>query len=64
MQSIDLNEQFQDRYFHRLEEWSDEMKEAGIHKEMWFNNIKDKGVRVKLFVDEGIVVQKARIQKK
>jgi GNAT superfamily N-acetyltransferase len=52
MQIIDLNEKFQDSYYHCLEEWSDEMKEAGNHKKIWFSKIKDKGLRVKIAVDE------------
>ncbi len=35
-----------------LEDWSDEMKEAGEHKEKWYGSMKDKGLRVKLARDE------------
>ncbi len=31
-----------------LEDWSDEMKEAGNHKALWYEKMKDKGLRVKL----------------
>lgn len=35
-----------------LEDWSDEMKEAGDHKEKWYGSMKNKGLRVKLARDE------------
>lgn len=35
-----------------LEDWSDEMKEAGDHKEKWYRSMKDKGLRVKLARDD------------
>jgi GNAT superfamily N-acetyltransferase len=35
-----------------LEDWSDEMKEAGDHKEKWYDSMKNKGLRVKLARDE------------
>ena len=35
-----------------LEDWSDEMKEAGSRKEIWYNKIRDKGLRVKLALDD------------
>lgn len=35
-----------------LEDWSDEMKEAGDHKELWYNKMKDKGLGVKIAVTE------------
>jgi GNAT superfamily N-acetyltransferase len=48
---IDLNEKYRDTYLVCLEDWSDEIKEAGNHKETWFEGMKDKGLRVKLAVD-------------
>ncbi|MBI4648529.1 MAG: GNAT family N-acetyltransferase [Bacteroidia bacterium] len=39
-------------FFLCLEDWSDEAKEAGPHKECWYNKMKDKGLRVKLAVDD------------
>ena len=33
MQIIDLEEKYNDLYFMCLEDWSDEMKEAGGHKD-------------------------------
>lgn len=35
-----------------LEDWSDEMKEAGDHKALWYNKMKDKGLGVKIAVTE------------
>jgi len=52
MKIIDLSEEHQELYFHCLEDWSDEMKEAGDHKENWFNKLKEKGIEVKLALDE------------
>ena len=39
-----------------LEDWSDEMDEAGDHKCQWYENMKDKGLRVKLAEDDNGVV--------
>lgn len=39
-------------YFMCLEDWSEEMKEAGSHKEKWYCSMKDKGLRVKLARDD------------
>ena len=50
MEIIDLNENYYKQYFCCLEEWSDEMKEAGDHKEKWFNKMKEKGLVVKIAV--------------
>ena len=35
-----------------LEDWSDEIKEAGDHKELWYNKMKEKGLGVKIAVTE------------
>jgi len=35
-----------------LEDWSDEMKEAGDHKARWLAGMRDKGLRVKLALDD------------
>ncbi len=51
MDIIDLNEKYYSIYFMCLEDWSDEIKEAGNHKEMWFQKFKDKGLRVKIAVE-------------
>lgn len=56
MQIVDLNEKDEALYFVCLEDWSDEMREAGDHKERWYRRMKGKGLRVKLAVDDGGVV--------
>ncbi|MFC2121510.1 GNAT family N-acetyltransferase [Bacteroidota bacterium] len=56
MKIIDLNEENKALYFVCLEDWSDEMKEAGNHKECWYNKMNDNGLRVKLALDENNVV--------
>lgn len=56
MKIIDLEEKYLEEYFMCLEEWSDEIKEAGEHKKIWYNNMKDKGLGVKLAVDENGLV--------
>ena len=52
MKVIDLSEENMDLYFLCLEDWSDEIKEAGNHKECWYNKMKDNGLRVKLGLDD------------
>jgi len=52
MRVIDLTEEHNLVYFQCLEDWSDEMKEAGDHKERWYDRMKDKGLRVKLALDD------------
>ncbi|MBN3036753.1 MAG: GNAT family N-acetyltransferase [Bacteroidales bacterium] len=55
MKIIDLTPEHEPLYFCCLEDWSEEMKEAGDHKQRWYERMKDKGVRVKLAVDENSV---------
>ncbi|MFC1940516.1 GNAT family N-acetyltransferase [Chloroflexota bacterium] len=56
MKIVDLTGEYERLYFVCLEDWSDEMKEAGNHKEVWYNKMKDKGLRVKLALgDDGEV---------
>jgi GNAT superfamily N-acetyltransferase len=52
MKIIDLNKDYEQLYFVCLEDWSPEMKEAGNHKETWYNRMKDKGLRVKFALDD------------
>ena len=52
MKVIDLTDEHKQLYFVCLEDWCEEMKEAGNHKEIWYNEMKDKGLRVKLAIDE------------
>ncbi len=48
MKIIDLKEEHKRSYCMCLEDWSDELKEAGNRKELWYNNMVNKGLRVKL----------------
>ncbi len=52
MKVIDLPDEYQKLYFVCLEDWSEEIKEAGNHKENWYSKMKDKGLRVKLALDD------------
>ena len=52
MKVTDLTSEHYNTYFNCLSDWSDEMKEAGDHKACWYNKYKDKGLRVKLALDE------------
>jgi len=51
MEIIDLNDNYAGKYFVCLEDWSEEIKEAGNHKELWFSKMKDKELRVKIAVE-------------
>ncbi|MBI4723061.1 MAG: GNAT family N-acetyltransferase [Candidatus Stahlbacteria bacterium] len=53
---INLTPENEKLFFVCLEDWSDEIKEAGNHKEIWCNKMKDKGLRVKLALDDNGVV--------
>jgi len=52
MKVIDLEDKYKELYFVCLEDWSEEMKEAGSHKEDWCNKMANKGLRVKLATDD------------
>ncbi len=52
MKVIDLPAEHKQLYLVCLEDWSEEMKEAADHKETWCNKMKDKGLRVKLSLDD------------
>jgi len=49
---IDINEDYEATYCVCLEDWSDEMHDAGDHKARWYHEMKDRGLRVKLALDE------------
>ena len=53
---IDLQPEHHNSYFSCLEEWSDEMREAGTHKACWFQRYQDRGLRVKVYLDDDGVV--------
>lgn len=56
MKIIDISAENEHLYFCCLEDWSDDMKEAGDHKKCWYERMKDKGVRVKFSQDEQGVI--------
>ncbi len=43
MKIIDISPEHENTYFCCLEDWSDEMKEAGDNKKKWYERMKDKG---------------------
>ena len=51
MEIIDLEEKHLDTYLVCLEDWSEDIKEAGSHKKLWYQRMKDKGLRVKVAVE-------------
>jgi GNAT superfamily N-acetyltransferase len=56
MRVIDLTPENESSFNVCLEDWSDELKEAGDHKARWTARMKDRGLRVKLGVeDDGVV---------
>jgi hypothetical protein len=52
MEIIDLSPEYEKLYHCCLEDWSEEIKEAGNHKFCWYNQMKDQGLRVKLAKDD------------
>ncbi len=52
MQIIDMADEHERLYCKCLEDWSDEMKEAGDHKTVWLEQKKKQGLRVKLARDD------------
>lgn len=53
MKIIDLDDHNRPSYFYCLEEWSDDMKESGSRKSSWFEVMKNRGLRVKIAIDDG-----------
>jgi GNAT superfamily N-acetyltransferase len=51
MQIVDLADEHVPTYLCCLEDWSEEMTEAGDLKRLWYDRMKDRGLRVKLAVD-------------
>ena len=49
---VDLTTEHESVYFQCLEDWSDEMKEAGDHRACWYRKMKDLGLCVKLALDD------------
>ena len=52
MEIVDLSAAYEDSYFRCLEDWSDETGEAGDHKARWYRTMSDRGLRVKLALDD------------
>ena len=52
MRIVDLTDEHLDSYMVCLEDWSDEIKEAGNHKRCWYERAKEEGFRVKLALDD------------
>ncbi len=52
MKIFDLTDEHKQLYFLCLEDWSEEIKEGGNHKEVWCQQMQDKGLRVKLAVND------------
>ena len=51
MDVIDLTAEHEELYLHCLEDWSEEMREAGDHKRRWYRRMRERGLRVKLARD-------------
>jgi len=56
MQVVDLSEEHRELYFVCLEDWSEELKEGVGRKRDWFAKMKERGLRVKLALDDRGVV--------
>jgi GNAT superfamily N-acetyltransferase len=52
MRVIELQEEHLPLYFVCLEPWAEEMREAGEHKARWYAREKERGLRVKLAIDD------------
>ena len=56
MKIVDITPETESHYLCCLEEWSDDMKEAGDKKQKWFDRMKPKGLRVKYALDDNNVI--------
>lgn len=56
MQIVDLAEEYEESYLVCLEDSSIEMEGAGDHKARWYDKMQDRGLRVKLAIDDGVPV--------
>jgi GNAT superfamily N-acetyltransferase len=52
MKILDLNPDHLPLYFLCLEDWSQEIREAGNHKENWYRRMAGNGLRIKLATDD------------
>lgn len=56
MKITDISPENEKLYFCCLEDWSEDIKEAGDHKQRWYESMKSKGIRVKFAMDEKDVI--------
>ena len=49
---VDLLPEHQHAYFCCLEEWSEDMQDAGDHKACWYHKYRERGLQVKLALDD------------
>jgi hypothetical protein len=56
MKIADITPETESHYFCCLEEYSDDIKEAGDQKQKWYNHMKDKGLKVKFALDDNNVI--------
>jgi len=67
MKVIDLPKEYEELYFVCLEDWSEEVKEGVGRKREWFSKMKERGLRVKLALDDkgavGGMIQYAPIER-
>jgi GNAT superfamily N-acetyltransferase len=52
MKVMDLPRELEKTYFQCLEDWSEDIREAGDHKEKWFDRKRGQGLRVKVALDD------------
>jgi len=52
MKIIDITPETENQYFCCLEDYSEDFKEAGDHKQKWYNQMKEKGLKVKFALDD------------
>lgn len=52
MKIVDIKEQYYPTYACCFEEWSEEMTNAGDYKRIWYDCMKDRGLGVKLAIDD------------
>ena len=56
MKIVNITPETENQYFCCLEEWSDEIKEAGDTKQKWYRQMIDKGLKVKFAVDDNDII--------
>jgi len=56
MKIIDIAPETESQYFCCLEEWSEDLKEAGGCKQKWYASMKDKGLKVKFVLDDNNII--------